>query len=81
MSVQAALRLPGYGDVHYGTLIDNPKPATLEKKKVVDARWSGGVLPDQETFDSLLEALTDSPSMFFHRELLSSYPQVSFPTA
>jgi hypothetical protein len=74
MSVQAALQLPRYDDVHHGThLTDNPKPATLGKMS-----YSSGVLLDRETFDSLLggwEALSDSPKYVLPwraAELLSS---------
>jgi hypothetical protein len=84
VSVQAALRLPRYDDDGHGThLIDNPKPATLRKMS-----WMRDIAVACYRTEKPLIAYSEvakpsvtHQSMFFPEELLSSYPQVSLPTA
>jgi hypothetical protein len=81
MSMQSALQILGYGDVHHRYhLVDQPQ-TTNAWEKVVDVKYDKGTVPTRETFDSLrggCAGVTDSPCAFFVEELLDSYPQVSF---
>ena len=82
MSMQAALRILGYSDVHHGIrLIEQPTTSNAWEA-LVDAKDDRGAIspPTRETFDTLLgdcEAVTDSPCAFFAEELLRAYPEVS----
>ena len=77
MSMQAALRILGYHDVHHGIhLIENPKTSNAWER-VVDATYGHhhGEAPTRKTFDTLLgdcEAVTDAPCAFFRRGAFGS---------
>ena len=82
-SMQAALQLLGYSDVHHGfALVDQPYSSNLWEKAVEAKFLLKGVPCDRAMFDALLggyAATTDAPSAFFAEELLASYPHVRFP--
>ncbi|KAJ7679938.1 hypothetical protein B0H17DRAFT_1161218 [Mycena rosella] len=78
-SIQAALRLLGYHDIHHmRSMYENPAEADMWVE-AINARFFGRGTPyGRAEWDQLLghcQAVTDAPSMLFSADLIAAYPE------